>query len=145
MCIRDSYHSASMARALRYALMPAIAALAALFMIIPQEGAEATVTMTGDGGTFTFEPAEVRLDSGEQIAFVNDTGTTHTATCTARGCFDSGDVQPGQTKFVTVDRAGSFDYFCRYHGREGMSGRVLAGSEAARAADSQPSPSPSPS
>ena len=113
-----------------------IAAFAAFFMVIPQRGFDRTVVMLDAPGlarsigaeeAWSFEPANLEVEPGARIAFRNDSTITHTATCS--GCpWDTGDVQPGQTKFLTFDTDAEYQYFCRYHGQQlGMIGTLVVG------------------
>jgi plastocyanin len=136
-----------MRKGLRVSIFPAVAALAALFIVLPQRGADATIEMVGSTGAWRFQPAgPLRVDPGDRVAFSNDSRVTHTATCVATGdqtgaCpWDSGDVQPGQTVFVTLpDDEALYTFACRYHGRQlQMAGTIDT------TAGSGTSPAPSP-
>lgn len=125
----------------RYALVPVVVALAAFFAVLPQTGADAEVTIAGVPNRFSYQPSTVRVDPGERVAFTNDTRRTHTATCTQPGCWDSGDIQPGETVFVTMEEEGSYGFVCRYHSRvSGFGGRVIVGD--AEGQTTEPSPGP---
>jgi len=129
------------ARMIKGSILPALAALAALFIVLPTGGGDAEVTMVSvaDGG-WAFQPAEIEVDEGARIAFSNDSTVTHTATCV--GCpWDTGDVQPGETVFLTFDDAARYQFFCRYHGSTGaMTGQLTVGNPPA----STPSPAAPP-
>lgn len=116
-----------MPRTVKLTVVPVLGALAVFFMVLPQRGADATVRISGPAGAWAFAPAEVRIDPGERIAFDNDSKVTHSVTCVSDDCFDLGDIQPAQVKFLTVEEVGVYEYVCRYHGRQGMSGRILVG------------------
>jgi len=125
-----------MARGMRNSIIPTVAALAALFIVLPKTGAGAEVVMVGDTGAWRFEPAELRIEVGARVAFVNQTGVTHTADCV--GCpWSAGDVQPEQTRTVVFRTDGAFQYGCRYH-PDLMAGILIVGAP-------PPSPPPSPS
>jgi plastocyanin len=132
-----------MPRWVRYSLFPAAVAFAALFIVLPQTGADATVKITGPSSAPSFSPTVRSVAAGARIAFENDTRQTQTATClncSARTSWDSGDIQPGQTVFVTLpDVRAAFDYASRYD--ESLQGKVLAG--VAEEAATSPSPSAS--
>jgi plastocyanin len=127
-----------MPRWIRYSLFPAAIAFSALFMVLPQTGADATVKITGPLASPSFSPSVLSVKAGARIAFENDTRATQTATCATctRDAWDSGDIQPGQTVFVTLPSAqGSFEYASRYD--QAVTGRLLVGVSA----ESSPSPS----
>ena len=131
-----------MPRWIRYSLFPAAVALAALFIALPQTGADATVKIVRDGSTPSFSPSILSVKPGARVAFENDTRQTETATCfncTPKTTWDSGDIQPGQTVFVTLpDAAAAFDYASRYE--DALQGRLLAG---VTGGSSSPSPAAS--
>lgn len=118
-----------MPRWIRYSLFPAAVAFSALFIVLPQTGADATIKIVDKGGTPTYSPSVLSVNPGARIAFENDTRQTETATClncTPNANWDSGDIQPGQTVFVTLpDLAAALDYASRYD--EVLQGKLLAG------------------
>jgi plastocyanin len=136
-----------MAKGVRVSILPVVGGLAALFLVLPHTGADAKIAMTGPEGEWTFSPDELRAEPGARVAFTNRTHITHTATCASfegdpSPCtWDTGDVQPGQTVFVTLpDADATYSFGCRYHARNfGMAGRLITG-----AGSSVPVPSPSP-
>ena len=101
----------------RYSLLPAAIALAALFLVLPRTGGDTTIKFLGTEGSFRLAPASLHVEPGALIAFENDTRFTHTATCgtCTKDAWDTGDIQPGATVFLTFDQAGSFTFVCRYH------------------------------
>ena len=133
-----SYHLRPMPRWIRYSLFPAAIAFAALFAVLPQTGADKTIKIVGSGESVRYQPAVASVDPGARVAFENDTRLTQTATClncTGSG-WDSGDIQPGQTVFVTLpNTSGEDEYGSAYN--EGLTGRLLVGVSA----EASPSPS----
>ena len=129
-----------MPRWIRYSLFPAAIALSALFIVLPQTGADATIKILGTATTSRFQPTISSVKPGARIAFENDTRATQTATCINCGVgpWDSGDIQPGQTIFMTIPKTpGQFDYGSRYE--QNLVGRLLVGVSA----EASPSPSAS--
>ena len=118
-----------MPRWIRYSLFPAAIALAALFIALPQTGADVTVKIVNKGGAPAFSPSILSVKPGARVAFENDTRQTESATCfncTPKTAWDSGDIQPGQTVFVTLpDAAVAFAYASRDD--DALQGRLLAG------------------
>jgi plastocyanin len=95
-------------------VIPVMAALAALFLVLPSTGADATITITGEPGAWRFEPADLRIEPGQRVVFVNESGQTHTADCV--GCpWSTGDVQPAESVFVPFPEESGFTFQCRYH------------------------------
>lgn len=79
-----------------------------------------TVTVTID--KLVFSPVNVEVKVGDTIEWVNKDPFPHTAT--VKGGWDV-TVPPKKTGSVTVQKAGSFDYFCRFH--PNMKGHVTVG------------------
>ena len=71
---------------------------------------------------FKYGPEAIEVEAGTKVSFTNEDTAKHTATSKPQGAFDSGDISKGQTKPVTFDKAGTFDYFCVYHPT--MAGKV---------------------
>jgi plastocyanin len=69
--------------------------------------AEVTIDM------FKFQPAELTIKKGTTVSFKNLDTVVHTAT--ADNGFDTGDIQPGNSKSISFDQAGSFSYYCKPH------------------------------
>jgi plastocyanin len=63
---------------------------------------------------------------GATVTFTNRDGAPHTVTADGAQ-FDSGTIAGGGTGSVTFRQAGTFRFFCRFHGGangQGMSGTV---------------------
>lgn len=131
------------------AAVVAVGGFAALFAVLPSEGAGAKIRMEGN----QYRPSTIRIPAGGAISFANEDDVTHTATCQGRGCpKDSGDIQPGLFRTLTFSRAGTYHMVCRYHGEAGMIATVNVGPAPSPASTTSPSPttpgattSPSPS
>ncbi len=97
----------------------AVAGFAALFAVLPSQGAGVKVRMIG----VRYRPDAIRIGAGGAVTIHNESKVVHTATCS--GCsVDSKDVQPGTIRTLTFRKAGTYQLFCRYHGREGMVARL---------------------
>ena len=103
-----------------------------------------TVTMTGD---LRFDPADVAIDPGQQVTWVNESGFPHTASAYGEGIPDEasyfasggyeseqavrqstsarGFLERGETYSYTFDVTGTYQYFCLPHEESGMVGRVI--------------------
>ncbi len=68
-----------------------------------------------------FSPADLKIRVGDVAEWVNRDIVAHTATA-KDGSWDV-DLAPGRTMRVTLGRAGTFDYDCRYH--PNMTGRIV--------------------
>ncbi len=69
---------------------------------------------------FYFSPAQLTVDSGTTVTWVNQGNAPHTVTADD-GSFDSGTLQPGQTFSQTFRSPGTVAYHCNIH-------RQMAGS-----------------
>jgi len=81
----------------------------------------APATTGGSGGStitisnFMFAPMDLTVAPGATVTVVNKDSVAHTVTGQAGG-FDTGDVQPGQSKtFTAPNKAGSYPYRCNIH------------------------------
>ncbi len=63
---------------------------------------------------FNFDPQTISVKAGTEVTWTNSDDATHTATADD-GSFDTGDLDKGDSKSVTFDKAGSFTYYCRFH------------------------------
>lgn len=73
-----------------------------------------------------FQPQTLRIKAGTTVVWTNQDNFPHTVTSGANraadGRFDSGNLGPGKTFQSTFTEAGTFPYFCRFHG--GMNGTI---------------------
>ena len=106
------------------AVVPLIAAVAVAFTGFGSENdGAATGSDTASRGVrpnaiaiqdFTFSPDPIQVVAGAPVTVTNRDGTTHTLTAT-KGAFDTGDLGGGQSAQITVDRPGTYAYFCEIH------------------------------
>jgi plastocyanin len=68
-----------------------------------------------------FQPNEVTIPVGYTVTWVNRGHHSHTVTADS-GTFASHALQPGSTYQFTFTKAGSYDYFCEFHGEAGRRG-----------------------
>ena len=76
-------------------------------------GSTTAMSSTVSIGDFTFEPADLHVPVGATVTWTNDHTQPHTAT--SAGNFDTGAIQPGESKTVTFDEAGTYSYICSFH------------------------------
>jgi len=69
---------------------------------------------------YKFQPAEITIQKGETITWVNQDSVRHTATGKS---FDSGLLSKGEVFKQTFNEAGIFDYICTPH--PSMKGKVI--------------------
>jgi plastocyanin len=134
-----------MRRALYTALVAAIAlgTLGALGACSSSGAAGNEVTMSD---SFVFEPKEITVAPGETITFSNTSSNVHTVTAVedslpegakyfASGGFSSekeardniseGLLRAGDRYEVTLDKPGTYQYFCIPHESSGMAGTIV--------------------
>ena len=76
---------------------------------------------------FVFEPKTITVKAGTEIVFVNRDPAKHTVTSDT-GKFDSGDIASGASYTLKLDQAGTYPYYCVYHGDKGgvdMAGTII--------------------
>jgi plastocyanin len=69
-----------------------------------------------------FDPAEVSVNVGDTVTWVNDDSVGHDVTADGFKSGEPGAMQNGDTFEHTFDKAGTFDYVCSVH--PGMDGSV---------------------
>jgi plastocyanin len=81
------------------------------------QAADQDVAISG----FSFSPRTVTVNVGDSVTWTNSDAQTHTAT--SGSGWDTGDIGNGESKSVTMSRAGTFDYICAIHPT--MTGTVI--------------------
>jgi plastocyanin len=73
-----------------------------------------------------FMPMTITIHKGDYIKWKNPSGSglTHTSTSTS-SLWNSGNVTPGHSFTRRFRRVGTFKYYCRYHRRYGMTGKII--------------------
>lgn len=80
----------------------------------PQESSQSAVADAKvDIADFTFEPETITVEAGGTVTWTNTDKAPHTAT--KDDDFDTGTLQMGDSKKVTVDQPGTFAYICDIH------------------------------
>jgi len=69
---------------------------------------------------FKFNPAEITIQKGETITWINEDSATHNVTGTA---INSGSLAKGQSFKQTFNDTGTFDYSCTVH--PNMKGKII--------------------
>jgi plastocyanin len=64
---------------------------------------------------FKFSPGTITIKRGAQVTVTNSDSTAHTATSDDGSSFDTGDIDPGSSKTITVSKPGSYSYHCSIH------------------------------
>jgi len=106
-----------------YVVIVPVLALVAVVAVRPGSdgGTASAAGATGAAGAdavsianFTFAPNVIEVPVGTTLTVTNRDGTAHTFTA-HDGSFDTGDIAGGSGATVTLDRAGTYAYFCRIH------------------------------
>jgi len=64
--------------------------------------------------SFAFHPANLTVQAGEVVTFVNDDSVAHTATAADKS-FDSANLDANAKWSHRFEVAGTFQYICAYH------------------------------
>jgi len=74
-----------------------------------------------------YVPAEITINSGEVVTWINEDSAFHTTTSgyynKHDGVFDSGQLDPAEKFSYKFDETGSFHYYCKLH--PWMEGNVM--------------------
>ena len=85
------------------------------------------VSVTIHEDRYSFIPSQLTIPAGTSVIWVNDEQAKHTVSAD-EGQFDSGDQELGVRFTYTFTEAGTYRYFCRYHGDVdgvGMAGTIV--------------------
>lgn len=97
--------------------MLTVVALAAIALVgrsahaAPFQQGTAAVMIQG----FKFDPATLSVPVGTTVTWTNHDKAPHTATSVVDGKFNTGTIDPDGSKSVTLNEAGTFEYFCQIH------------------------------
>ena len=61
-----------------------------------------------------FDPAQLNIAPGTRVMFINNDTEPHTATAD-NGLFDTGELEPGDSSWVSFEGAGTVTYHCELH------------------------------
>lgn len=90
-------------------------AIAALLLTVATPPAAAATTHVHIEN-FLFSPLTVTIAVGDTVTWHNHDATPHTATrTTTPGAFDTGAIDPGESRSITFTTEGTYDYFCKFH------------------------------
>ena len=65
--------------------------------------------------SFQYSPNPIVVKAGTAITVTNSDGTVHTLTSDQDGKFDTGDLDGGAKKTITIDAPGKYAYHCTIH------------------------------
>lgn len=81
--------------------------------------AKEATTVTVTIKDYKFDPANITINKGDTVVWINKDSMAHTATGDK---FDSGNLNNGASFKFTFNEAGDFSYVCSYH--PNMKGKV---------------------
>jgi plastocyanin len=73
-------------------------------------GTAAAVTIRN----YAFAPQSLTVKVGTRVTWTNRDSTAHTATAN-QGSFDTGTINPGQSKAIEFSHPGKYAYHCAFH------------------------------
>jgi len=98
--------------------VPIVALIAVLVTRAVAGPTDATVAKTDAHSivikNFSFHPLTLTVTKGTTIKVTNADGTTHTFSA-RNGSFNTGDLSGGTQRAITLNRAGTFSYYCKIH------------------------------
>ncbi len=90
---------------------------------------------------YKFEPKTLTVPVGTKVTWQNSGKVPHTATSDT-GVFDIGNLDAGASGSFTFNTAGTYPYYCKYHGNKGGAG--MSGTIVVTAAQTAPQPTTAP-
>lgn len=75
---------------------------------------DAPESAMADIAGFRFEPDPIRIAAGGTVTWRNVDKAPHTAETDGEG-FDTGRLDTGESKTVTIEEPGTYRYFCVFH------------------------------
>ncbi len=102
----------------------------------PAQAAATPETFAVEIGDNTFTPNKITVPLGATIVWTSKGQRPHTVTADD-GSFTSGKLDAGGTFSQTFEKAGTFPYFCEFHGGaggQGMAGQIIVAEQSAAAA-----------
>lgn len=68
-----------------------------------------------DIANFKYAPVSVTVKAGAKVSWVNHDAAAHTAKATGSGGFDTGTLNKGDKKTLTLSKPGTYAYICEFH------------------------------
>lgn len=96
---------------------------ASLFIAIP---AYATEVVMGAGANLVFDPAEITINAGDTVRFVNEALPPHNVIVKEASALSHEELAfaPGDSFEITFPDAGDYTYVCGPHEGAGMTGVI---------------------
>lgn len=64
---------------------------------------------------YKYGPPSLSVAAGTTVKFTNQDSTPHTATSKQSGAFETGSIDTGKSATITLDKPGTYAYFCAFH------------------------------
>jgi plastocyanin len=64
---------------------------------------------------YTYKPANITVPRGTTVVITNRDSTPHTVTSKESGDFESGSIGTGKSGRITLQKSGTFAYYCVFH------------------------------
>ena len=64
---------------------------------------------------YKFSPSSIAVKPGAGVSVTNEDSVPHTVTADDGHSFDTGDLAQGQSRTISVSKAGSYAYHCTVH------------------------------
>lgn len=81
----------------------------------PAGGDAALSTNTVQVEDFKFMPRDIAVEPGTRVTWTNRDSAKHTATSDRGGGLNTGTINGGERKSLTLREAGTFTYHCTFH------------------------------
>ena len=112
-------------RMLMFVALTAFTLVGHAALAAPAHQATAKVVIEG----FKFDPPTLTVAAGTTVTWTNLDTAPHTATSTTAGKFDTGNLEKDDSKAITLNEVGTFEYFCQVHPK--MLGTIIVTAAAA--------------
>jgi len=76
-----------------------------------------------------FNPTDLTITAGTMVTWQNGSAVTHTVSSATGSTqtYDSGNIPSGGTYSQTFNTAGTYDYYCKFHGTNGTPPTGMSG------------------
>jgi plastocyanin len=106
-------------------VVPLVALVTVLVTLNVTDDSSSSAAAGGGGGksgsgtaisikNFQYSPNPISVKVGAKVLVTNDDGTVHTLTADDKS-FDTGDLDGGAAKAITIAKAGKYTYHCTIH------------------------------
>lgn len=104
-----------MAKALRLAIVGAVAAALVAGMPAASQGGTAKIKAVGSFPNYAWSPATKTVAKGTTVVWKNTTSGKHSVTAYRKGWSKNTVIQPNQKTKFKFKKAGTYFFYCRFH------------------------------